>query len=768
MLLVSGGEPRALVVIGPDAGGIERHAAEEFARYVCLMSNARPQIVNDANSEQAVVVIGGPSTNPLAAEAEEHGLVDFSYDALGEDGFVVATVSLHGRNALILGGRHRRSTLYAVYTFLEDTLGVGFFRDGERIPHSPTIETGALNVRERPRFSGRLDGNGCMFHYSALPWSREDWRREMDWKVKRRANMVTPFCIGLDIVPSILRDWGVTPGPPTELPYARHHEWLHQDAHRLGLVVPCTIPDMQVPPSFLEAFPSCRTVCSDWSGYAPTRRLHPEDPMFRRFVLEFIRRYVDRYGTDHVYYANFLAEDRLIEGADNRHALWLHYARAMSAALREADPKATWLVDTWCFDMDASEPDRRWSSEQVSEYLDEISVPFVVCDLWAEEAGKYGRTNWFDGNPWGFGVLHSFGGSAYLHGDVHRLMERMRSIEQSPNPERCTHFFSMPELSDHNPFYMELVAQLSWDPGRVKLESFTESYCRKRYGDEGQALEPAIRRLIATVYGPLSGSIVNLLDPLYWFRLTPELYVGAPELKDQVLATRRQRESFIPELRAVMIGFLGQPLVLAESRMARRDLVDITRAWIAERFAREMRLAVEAFRDRRKEAFELAAVRSVNLLRRQAKLLASWPEYRLDRKVKGTEYIFGERACWAVKHSHVWTSFDAHLESEDLHDYYRMDLDGLVSGYYLPRVAAFLALLRNKMAAGEATVSDEELEAVYAPIERAFLSEPLKGVESTDDVVSLVRDLLNEDDAQAPSVRPAAVRGMEGYRGYRD
>jgi hypothetical protein len=71
-----------------------------------------------------------------------------------------------------------------------------------------------------------------------------------------------------------------------------------------------------------------------------------------------------------------------------------------------------------------------------------------------------------------------------------------------------------------------------------------------------------------------------------------------------------------------------------------------------------------------------------------------------------------------------------------------MDLDGLVADYYKPRVRAYLDLLRNKLAAGERTVSNEDLEKIYAPIEDQFIHSPLHVLPEGEDSVAVVRGLV--------------------------
>jgi len=655
MLLTRDGEPHAVILVGDGAPWLERHAAEELQGYLRSISGAELPIAMRLEGARAAVAIGRPETNPLTAEACRRLDIALSEDAPGGDGFLIQTAALPRCDALLLGGSRDRSALYAVYALLEDVLGVGFFRDGERIPRQPTIELADLHIAQRPRFAGRADGNGCMFLYSALPWTWDDWKRELDWKAKRRANATYPFfTLDSGIVAEVLAGWGVSRERPALAPHYRFHEQALGYARQLGIRVPCHIPQLQASPALLERFPEARTLSSDWGGFAATRSVDPGDPLFRRFVVDYVTLHAERYGNDHLYYADFLSEGRLQDGPQGRHAAWLTYARAMSDALREADPQGVWLVSTWPMDLDASDPEQGWTVEQIHEYLDAIGVPMIVDDLWAEEAEKYKRTGYFNGKPWGFGVLHSFGGHTYLHGDVRDLIARAHAIEAAPHPEQCVWFSSMPEIVDYNSFYLELAALFSWDPARVTLDGYLERYCRLRYGEEGgRVFLEAFPHLLATVYGPRSGSVKFLLDPLYWFRLTPDLYIGSPQYRDETLALRRERVAYIPRLREALETLCNAWLALEGNDLACRDLVDIARQWIAERFGAEIARAREAFVSGEGEAFEPPAAACLDLLDQQARLLAAWPAYRLDAKVERCREAYGDDACRVVKHAHL-------------------------------------------------------------------------------------------------------------------
>jgi len=756
MELVRDGNAMAALVVGRDATWLERHAAEELQRYLAAISGATLPVVDVPptgdlpRTRGPLVLIGRAETNPLIAGAIRQGIVCLSPDDPGLDGFIIQTTRMDRRDVVVLGGSMDRGTLYAVYALLEDVLDVGLFRDGERIPRLATVELGDLRIAQRPRFADREDG---LVAYSSMYWKLDDWRRELDWKAKRRANIIWPFHTSGEITSEILADWGILPAPPPRRQEPTVYEQAHEYARKLGMQVPCNLPNGALPEAFFAARPECRTLLLQWSEYAPYRQLHPADPLFRRLIVEYVRRYRERYGTDHLYIAEFASESRILEGAENVQEARLIFARELSEALLEADPEAVWVPSSWSFDLSADDPANpwqpNWTPADIREYLDAIACPLVVWDTWAEEAAKYLRTDYFYGHPWGFAVLHCFGGETYLHGDLADVIDRVHALDDDPRGARCDLFLSLPEHVDYNSVYFELCAALAWDPRRVSLDGFLRSYRGKRYGREWtDATEPAWQLLLETVYGPDSGTVKIIMDPLYWFRPDLRLLHGWVEDDERATALWRRRPAFIPKLRCACETFLACPDLLAASEMARRDLVDIARQWIAERFNQALIAARDAFLAGDSARLKAEAAQALPLLDDQARLLASWPPYRLDRQIEQAQGFYPDPVA-SVKRFHVWCNPTEGQESVPLRDYYRMDLDGLVADYYRPRVAAYLDLLRRKLAAGEREISDAEFDATYTPVERAFIAAPMHRLPEGEDPVRVVRDLLAADAAAA-------------------
>jgi len=186
MTLAKNSKTDYCIVVGADAIAPEKTAAKELSRYLKQVTGAEFSIREESKVKpSAPQILVGPSARlkKLAAGVD--------WKALGHDGIVIRTVG----NKLLLAGGRTRGTLYAVYSFLEDTVGCRWWTGTEStIPHKPTLNIPTLNVTytpklryreafyrdpiENPEFAAKLKLNGHHYkipaeygdHYSIIGW----------------------------------------------------------------------------------------------------------------------------------------------------------------------------------------------------------------------------------------------------------------------------------------------------------------------------------------------------------------------------------------------------------------------------------------------------------------------------------------------------------------------------------------------------------------------------------------------------------------------
>ena len=115
--LFGGGKSRYAIVVAKDASQSELTAAEELQEYIYRISGAKLALVNeDKAAEYKSYIFVGYSPKfgeKLGVERPEDGDEGFTYRSVEDD-------------LWIYGGK-QRGTMYGVYSFLENELGVRWY-----------------------------------------------------------------------------------------------------------------------------------------------------------------------------------------------------------------------------------------------------------------------------------------------------------------------------------------------------------------------------------------------------------------------------------------------------------------------------------------------------------------------------------------------------------------------------------------------------------------------------------------------------------------
>lgn len=139
--LFGGGKSRYAIVVAKDASQSELTAAEELQEYIYRISGAKLALVNEdkaADYKRYIFVGYSPKFGEkLGVERPEDGDEGFTYRSVGDD-------------LWIYGGK-QRGTMYGVYSFLENELGVRWYtKSCTKVPERNTWSFGKLNHSETP------------------------------------------------------------------------------------------------------------------------------------------------------------------------------------------------------------------------------------------------------------------------------------------------------------------------------------------------------------------------------------------------------------------------------------------------------------------------------------------------------------------------------------------------------------------------------------------------------------------------------------------
>jgi len=126
--LVQNGRCLHHIVINPNAGPSEKHAAGELQLHFQLCTGVKLPIVEGLPEENVPMIVLG------CGEVAQKLGVNPSQQELGEQGFLLQTVEPH----IVIAGTREAGTLYGVHRFLEEYLGVRWYAPG--VTKTPKIE----------------------------------------------------------------------------------------------------------------------------------------------------------------------------------------------------------------------------------------------------------------------------------------------------------------------------------------------------------------------------------------------------------------------------------------------------------------------------------------------------------------------------------------------------------------------------------------------------------------------------------------------------
>ena len=139
MIVAENGAAKMQVVTATEANPAERTAAEELCVYLNKVTGAVFRAVPESDASASPRIHVGPTDF-----ARRNGL---QVSELGPEEWVIRAI---GDDLVIIGGRPR-GTLYGVYHFLEDVLGVHWWNPFEEtVPHTPTLVLKPIDRRGQP------------------------------------------------------------------------------------------------------------------------------------------------------------------------------------------------------------------------------------------------------------------------------------------------------------------------------------------------------------------------------------------------------------------------------------------------------------------------------------------------------------------------------------------------------------------------------------------------------------------------------------------
>jgi hypothetical protein len=701
-----------------------------------------------------LALVGSDAVHPVVHRLILGGALDTLDLQYGTDAYRILCVPHEGRRYLILAGGSGRSTLYAVYDFFRRQAGVEYFWDGDVVPRRSAIEWDGIDVSEKPHFRYRglrYFAHRGLHRFQAEHWDLDDWKREIDWLVKKRFDL---FMLRTGIDDLFERAF------PDDVPYPpidgkdpdgvdrsyndrtsfwplRYRGELRKQVLRYafdrGLLHPEDTGTMThwyspTPSSFFRSRPDFPVLTDQKTGYSlPTQAIWDiDDPRAWDAYWHLTETHVREFGSPRIFHTIGLAERTFGKDARENLQRKLYTYRKIQQVLREHYPDAPLVIAGWDFIS-------WWKDEDVRRLLEEFDPQkTIVMDYTADDAAKVTFRDWhLLGNfPWIFGIFHSYARNSDVHEDYGLLADRLRMAAEDP---KCVGLTVWSEISHSDTFLLEYLAANSWEPKEWESDQAVARYCRTRYPEELDAPMQAVWKdfLVTsqTVHWSHSGTRwlsfgepqYRLLDGSQFTTLTPERLAG--------LGTEyaRLRPSLEPAPR-VLDRLSAMSSQWHEDPFWRRDAVDMART-VANRalLTALMRgsLEMEAWRSGEGDASRVRKLAELSreLMDSLADVLALSDEFSMAatlERLKRAEPLGGIEP---VVNPHSEQTLKSNAEN----DYCRSHHYELVCYVYRPELDAFWRWVLGRIESGDK--SPWRRPAEFTPqakvIEDEFYATPL-------------------------------------------
>jgi alpha-N-acetylglucosaminidase len=576
----------------------------------------------------------------------------------------------------------------------------------------PTPLPTPLKVRIATPMSRRVYLNYCTFSYSMPWWDWPRWQREIDWMAMNGIN--TPLAItGQEAVwQNTFKRFGLTDeqtraflvgpayfawqfmgnidsfGGPLPQSWIDGHVKLGQQIlereRSLGMTPILQGFTGHVPKAFKDAHPGVRIDqqhgwCSFKEGIY---QMDPTAPLFRDVGKAFIEEQTKLFGTDHLY-----AADPFHEGAPPRTdpAYLPAVAHAVYDTMAAADPKATWVMQSWSLRPTLAQ-----------------AIPagrLLVLD----DDGTRAKSNQnFWGRTFVSGMIQSFGGRTQLGGSLAFSLHGMTSAQAAAN---CVGIGALPEGIINNPILYDLMFETPWrdaDPD-LDLQQWTHDWADRRYGKalpEAEAAWEAIRA---------SAQSKGYIDSMVCARPALPAKHATPSGATMSLLYK-------PDLLwGALDDLLKDSDALGSADTYRYDLADVGRQCLCNLSMPLERKLTAQYLAGDRAGFDASCKQFIELMTDMDALLATRREFMLgawiaDARSWGTTDAERDQYEWNARML-VTTWGPEHDPA--IYDYAWREWSGLIRGYYLPRWQKFFAMLDASMDAGH-PYDQGKLKEVYA------------------------------------------------------
>ena len=434
---------------------------------------------------------------------------------------VPATSGRASPPALTITGSNLRSVWYGLYDLLERRGGCHWFWDGDVVPKREYIDFSNLDVHEEARFEYRglrYFAHRGLTRFQAEHWGPEDWKKEIDWILKRRLNVFMLRIGQDDLFQRTFPDACAYPDPSKPLPGAgtgyndRSIFWSLQFRGKLrdnlqkygferGLMVPEDYGTMThwYSPTPLDY------IANRKPPFYPGADKRPEnnrvwDVRDDRWIDEYwkmTKTAVETYGKGapepRLLHTIGTGERILSKDKKENFKLKVIGLQHFMSRIERDYPDAKLLMPGWDFYFS-------WSPQEVKDFLKLLDPnKCIVWDYSADyrsaRGAKSNFTNWgvIGKFPYTYSIFLAYEKALDVRAAYPVIEKRQELVQNDPF---CRGFIFWPESSHTDTLLLRYFTANAWSDRAIPHGEVLDEFCASRYGKNAEAMKAAWKAVL--------------------------------------------------------------------------------------------------------------------------------------------------------------------------------------------------------------------------------------------------------------------------------
>ena len=456
------------------------------------------------------------------------GAVEFAVDPKvsksGKDAYRI--VSKGGGVAIT--GSNLRSVWYGLYDLLERRGGCHWFWDGDVVPKKESIDLSDLDVYEEAHFEYRgirYFAHRGLTRFQAEHWGPEDWKREIDWLLKRRLNTFMLRIGQDDLFQRTFPETCAYPDPSKPLPGTGHgyddrslfwslqyrgklRDDLQKYAFERGLMIPEDFGTMthwysRTPEDFLaKKKPEFIPLANKGANYhVPNSQVwNIRDDKWVDEYWKMTKTAVETYGKD-------APEPRLL------HTIGLGERMCYKDRKKNFDMKIL-ALDKFLAKAHTDYPDSKvllagwdfyftWKPEEVKALLPRLDPNRDIVWDYEGDVTPLGHKNNF--KKWGlvgkfpytYSMFLAYENALDIRANYPIIEERQKIVQNDPF---CKGFILWPESSHTDTLALRYFTTNAWSDKPISHGKVLDEFCASRYGEHAAPMKAAWKAAIPASY----------------------------------------------------------------------------------------------------------------------------------------------------------------------------------------------------------------------------------------------------------------------------